>query len=125
MIFGLGSDIVSVGRMQALHARFGARLVRRVLAEGEMGEVAFLPDPGRWLAKRFAAKEAFAKAVGTGLRSPVSLTGIAVTHDARGKPALAFSAELQDWLHARGVAQVHLTLSDERDYALAVVIAER
>ena len=129
MIYGVGSDIVSVQRMGALYARFGARLTRRLLAGVEAEEMvaalAAVADPGRWLAKRFAAKEAFAKAVGTGLRAPVSLTGIAVAHDPQGKPALVFAAELQDWLRARGVAQVHLSLSDERDYAIAMVIAER
>lgn len=125
MILGVGSDIVSIARVRALHGRYGARLLRHILTEQEHAEWPGAGDPGRWLAKRFAAKEAFSKALGTGLRAPVSLRSIAVTHDTLGKPGLVFGVALQDWLTVQGVTRVHLSLSDEAAYALAFVVTER
>ena len=76
------------------------------------------------MAKRFAAKEAFAKAVGTGIREPVSLRFIGVAHDGLGKPVFACAPELAAWLAARGIARVHLSLSDEREQVVAFALAE-
>ncbi len=123
MIAGVGTDIVQIARMERLWRQHGERLVRHVLAPGE------LPDPppqdmGRFLAKRFAAKEAFAKAAGTGLRTPVSLSSLSVVHDGLGRPSFAFAAPLQEWLSQRGVRASHLSVSDERDMAVAFVVLE-
>ena len=82
------------------------------------------PDPARFLAKRFAAKEALGKAFGTGVRDPVLLPAIAVSHDDLGKPAFAFSPELAAHLAVRGLV-AHLSVSDEQDYAVAFVILEK
>lgn len=124
MIHGIGTDLVAVARIAAMHARHGERLARRILAESEWPEYAASATPERLLAKRFAAKEALAKALGTGLRAPVTLGNIAVRHDALGRPAYAVTAPLADWLRARGVGRLYLSLSDERDHALAFAIAE-
>ncbi len=124
MILGIGTDIVAIERLRAMHERHGARLADRLLAAGEQADYARAAEPARLLAKRFAAKEALAKALGTGLRAPVSLAGMAVVHDALGRPGFNFVAELADWLAARGIARVHLSLSDERDYAVGFVIVE-
>lgn len=124
MIQGIGTDIVEVARMSALHERHGARLAQRLLTLAEQSDYDRATDKGRLLAKRFAAKEALAKALGTGLRAPVSLANMGVTHDALGRPVFAFSPDLRAWLAARRIARVHLSLSDEQHYALGFVIVE-
>lgn len=124
MIRGIGTDIVEVARMSALHDRHGARLAHRLLTTGEWSDYDRATDKARLLAKRFAAKEALAKALGTGLRAPVSLANMGVTHDPLGRPAFAFDPDLRAWLTARRIVRVHLSLSDEQHYALGFVIVE-
>jgi holo-[acyl-carrier protein] synthase len=125
MIHGIGVDLVLVQRVRDLHARHGDRLARRILAPEEMAEYAGASDRDRFLAKRFAAKEAFAKAVGTGLRAPVSLSGIRVGHDDLGRPDFRCTPELSAWLAARRIAQVHLSISDEKEHVVAFAVAEQ
>ena len=124
MIFGIGTDIVELARIEELYARHGARFAQRVLSVSELPELASHPDPARLLAKRYAAKEAFAKAVGTGLRHPVSLSRISVTHDGLGKPVLRFDALLHDHLSQLRVSGHHLSISDERGMVVAFVVLE-
>ena len=124
MIYGIGTDMVAVPRMARLLERHGERAVQRILAPQEWAEFARKSDGARFLAKRFAAKEALAKAAGTGLRSPVALSNIRVQHTPLGQPELAFATELQTWLAERGVARAHLSISDESDYVIAFVILE-
>lgn len=124
MIHGVGTDLVAIGRMQALWQRHGARALERLLAPDERDDCRASREPGRFLAKRFAAKEALGKALGTGIRAPVLLTAIAVTHDALGKPVFSFGAELAQWIAARGLV-CHLSMSDEAEYALAFVVVEK
>jgi holo-[acyl-carrier protein] synthase len=124
VIQGIGTDIVEVARMSALHARHGARLAQRLLAAQERSDYDRATDKARLLAKRFAAKEALAKALGTGLRAPVRLANMGVSHDALGRPVFAFAPDLRSWLEGRRVSRVHLSLSDERHYAVAFVIVE-
>lgn len=125
MIYGIGTDVVAVARIERLLLRYGERFVARVLSRSEQPGFAETPRPTAFLAKRFAAKEAFAKALGTGLRAPVTLAGIAITHDEQGRPTLAFGDELLQLLQARGIAHWHLSISDERDYACAFVVLEQ
>lgn len=124
MILGIGTDIVALARIEALHQQYGERFARRVLSESEMDEFAAHSSPARLLMKRFAAKEALAKATGSGMRFPVSLLQISVTHDALGKPAFAFGTELAAHLDKLGVRRHHLSISDERDVAVAFVVLE-
>ncbi len=124
MIYGVGTDIVAVARMAEFWRRHGERGIDRVLAPSEKAECLAARHPERFLAKRFAAKEALGKALGTGIRAPVLLTAIAVTHDELGKPVFSLTAELAAYLAARNLA-AHLSLSDERDHALAFVIVEK
>lgn len=124
MIRGIGTDIVDVVRMSALHGRYGLKLAQRLLTAVERADYDRAAEPARLLAKRFAAKEALAKALGTGLRAPVSLANMTVTHDPLGRPAFTFAPALQAWLAARRIVRVHLSLSDEQHYALAFVIVE-
>ena len=78
----------------------------------------------RFLAKRFAAKEAFSKALGTGLRDPATFQNIAVAHDDLGKPMLVLASELQDFLQSRQITKMHISISDERNLATAFVVLE-
>ena len=125
MIFGIGTDIVAVKRMDDLHARYGGKLAERVLAPEEWGDYAEATNKEHFLAKRFAAKEAFSKAVGTGMRSPVSFTTISVVHDKQGKPGFVYSPELGAWIKSHGIKTAHLSLSDEQEYVVAFVVAEQ
>jgi len=124
MIFGIGTDIVAYSRIKSMHERHGARAAQRMLSAEEMGEYSTAADPARLLMKRFAAKEALAKAAGTGLRHPLALSNISVTHDALGKPAFVFAAELAAYFVAQGIVRHHLSISDERDSAVAFVVLE-
>jgi holo-[acyl-carrier protein] synthase len=125
MIYGIGSDLVTIPRMTAALGRHGMRLAQRLLHVSELADFQQHHEPARFLAKRFAAKEAFAKAVGTGLRPPVLLPAIAVAHDALGKPVFLFSDALAAWLAQHGLTRFHLSLADEREHALAFVVIEQ
>ena len=87
MIAGVGTDIAAVARLGQLYARHGARALEKLLAPGERADFARATDPARFLAKRFAAKEALGKALGIGVSKPATLPNIAVEHDALGKPS--------------------------------------
>ena len=124
MIFGIGTDIVTVARIEAATERHGAAFAARILSESEMSEYMAHAYPARFLSKRFAAKEAFSKATGQGLRHPISLRNISVTHDEMGKPAFQFDEELSAHLKQLGIVRHYLSISDERDTAVAFVILE-
>lgn len=124
MIHGIGTDIVAVKRLQRMWERHGQRIVEKLLAPQEVAEFARAGAKGRFLAKRFAAKEAFCKALGTGVRPPAVLTAIAIGHDELGKPLLAFRGQLAELIENQGFT-VHLSLSDEAEYAIACVLLER
>jgi holo-[acyl-carrier protein] synthase len=124
MIHGIGTDIVAVARLGELHERHGERALDKVLAPEERADCRASADPARFLAKCFAAKEALCKALGTGVRAPALLPAIAVGHDALGKPEFHFGAELETLLASKGL-RAHLSLSDERDYAVAFVVLEK
>ena len=91
MIYGIGTDIVEVARIEASINQFGDDLAKRILAESEFKSYMDSNIKPRFLAKRFAAKEAFSKALGTGLRSPATMQNIAVSHDDLGKPILVLA----------------------------------
>lgn len=124
MIVGIGADVVEVARVGRLLARYGERFARRVLTPVEWTEFQRNPSRQTYLAGRYAAKEAFAKALGTGLRDPVLLSAISVTNDARGKPTLRLGVQLSRLLEARGICAHHVTVSHERSIACAVVVLE-
>ena len=124
MIYGVGTDIVALPRIESLLERYGERFALRILSESEMSEFAKHSFPARLLMKRFAAKVALAKALGTGLRHPVSMSQMTVTHDVQGKPAFAFMPELSEYFKKNGVTRHHLSISDEREMAVAFVILE-
>ncbi|MCK9389406.1 MAG: holo-ACP synthase [Sulfuritalea sp.] len=123
MIFGIGTDIVAVARMADYWQRHGERGLEKMLAPEEREDCRASHDPARFLAKRFAAKEALGKALGTGVRSPVLLPDIAISHDELGKPGFVFAPTLAAHLAERRLV-AHLSISDEQDYAVAFVILE-
>jgi len=124
MIYGIGTDIVEVTRIEHSIAQFGDDFARRILASSEMDSYLASKIKARFLAKRFAAKEAFSKALGTGIRPPVTFQNIAVTHDELGKPILVLANELQTFLDSKNIANMHITISDEKNLAVAFVILE-
>ncbi len=123
MIYGIGTDIVAIARMRDSLARHGERFARRLLHPAELSAFGAAREPERFLAKRFAAKEAFAKALGTGLRPPATLAAIGVGHDELGKPHYIFSEVLAAHLSSLKLVS-HLSISDERDTVVACAILE-
>ena len=124
MIYGVGTDVVEIGRIEKAIERWGERFARKVLVESELKRFSAHRLPASYLAKRFAAKEAFVKALGTGIRLPASWHGVWVANLPSGKPVLEFSAALKKFLKEKGVTQAHVSLSDEKDVAFATVILE-
>jgi holo-[acyl-carrier protein] synthase len=122
MIAGVGTDIVAVARTTQLFERYGERVLAKLLAPAECADCLASASPGRFLAKRFAAKEALGKALGTGVRNPVLLPAIEIAHDGEGRPFFRFDSALAAFVGARSV---HLSISDETEYAVAFVIVEK
>lgn len=125
MIYGIGTDIVAISRIAAVWERHGEAFAQRILAPQEWADFAAASQPARFLAKRFAAKEAFAKALGTGIRAPATWHNIRVTHDELGKPLLDFDPELADLLNHHVIHSHHISISDEKEMAAAFVILEK
>ncbi len=123
MIHGIGTDIVRIERIRASLERHGARFAERVLAPAERDEFAASRDPARILAKRFAAKEAFGKALGTGVAVPATFHALSVAHDALGKPLYRFDGPLSGYMAERRLT-AHLSLTDEADYVVAFAVIE-
>lgn len=124
MIYGIGTDIVEVTRIEHSITQFGDDFAKRILAESEFASYLDSKIKARFLAKRFAAKEAFSKALGTGLRPPATFQNISVAHDDLGKPILKLSNELQAFLHSKHILHMHITISDEKNLAVAFVVLE-
>ena len=129
MILGLGSDLCSIERIQQSIDRFGDRFLHRVFTEAERARAARRPfTAAGTLAKRFAAKEAFAKAVGTGFRAGVFMRDIGVVNAPSGAPTLALTggakARLDAMVPAGHAARVHLTVTDDHPWAQALVVIE-
>ncbi|MGP7795827.1 holo-ACP synthase [Sphingomonas sp. CLY1604] len=129
MIVGLGSDLCNIERIQASLERFGARFETRVFTDAELARAARRPfTRAGTLAKRFAAKEAFSKAVGTGFKAGVFMKDIGVVNAPSGAPTLALTGGAKERLDAMipdgHVARIHLTLTDDHPWAQAFVIIE-
>jgi holo-[acyl-carrier protein] synthase len=124
VIFGVGTDVVEIGRIEKALERFGERFAQRVLCDSELKRFRTHRQPAAYLAKRFAAKEAFCKALGTGIKAPANWHGVWVINEPSGKPELQFSEPLLKALSSHGILRAHLSLADERGVALATVILE-
>ena len=124
MIIGIGSDIARVGRFEQAMARHGKRFAQRILGSEEQRILASHTQPAAYLAKRFAAKEAFVKALGSGLRHGIQWKDIQVLNDRLGKPYLQLDGLARAHAQKLEINAMHVSLSDEADYALAFVILE-
>ncbi|HSP59097.1 MAG TPA: holo-ACP synthase [Halomonas sp.] len=124
MILGIGTDLARVERFERAQQRHGQRFSQRLLGEVELVQFHARGAPAAFLAKRFAAKEAFVKALGTGLRQGMRWTEVQVQSDALGRPSLHLSGRAHELAEAAGVRAVHLSLSDEADMAVAFVVLE-
>ncbi|MDE1220901.1 holo-ACP synthase [Vibrio aestuarianus] len=123
-IVGLGSDIAEIERIEKALSRSGDAFAERILTPQELAVFTSLKQKGRYLAKRFAAKEAASKALGTGIAHGVSFQNFTISNDQNGKPMLTLSGKAAQLAEVAGVQHIHLTISDERHYAVATVIFE-
>ena len=129
MIYGIGTDICDVRRIRASFERHGERFARKILTDGEMAtwqaRSARWPDRGlRFLATRFSAKEAFSKAIGMGMRMPMTWRLCEVSKLASGKPVIVLHGVLKEWCEARGLSAM-VSVTDETDYAASFVVVEQ
>ncbi len=129
MIFGIGTDICDVRRIAAVLERRGDRFAERVLGTHELEvfhsrRAQFAERGVRYLATRFSAKEAFSKAIGLGMRMPMTWRGCEIVKQRSGKPEIVLHGVLAEWFEARGL-RAHVSVSDETDYAASFVVVER
>lgn len=124
MIVGIGTDLVEIARVELALERHGDRFARKILVPREYERFAAHRKPAAYLAKRFAAKEAFSKAMGTGIRTPVNWQNIGVVNHASGRPYLELSEVLAELVQRRGIRGVHVSITDERGMAAAFVVLE-
>jgi holo-[acyl-carrier protein] synthase len=129
MIFGIGTDICDIRRIRAVLARRGDRFAERVLGSHELAVFAArraaLEERGvRYLATRFSAKEALSKAIGLGMRMPMTWRGCEVVNRSSGKPEIRLNGALAEWFESRGLS-AHVSVTDEADYAASFVVVER
>ena len=124
MIVGIGTDLCDIGRIERALGRFGERFAERILVTSELQRFRRHRKGAAYLAKRFAAKEAFSKALGTGIHFPVNWHNVWVENERSGKPSLKFSKPLAALLKRRGIDNVHVSLTDEIGMACAFVVVE-
>lgn len=122
MIIGIGTDVVLVSRIEAVLGRQGERFARRILTADEMQRYLAHSQPARYLAKRYAAKEAILKALGTGLAKGMSWHYMQIDNDAQGAPQVVLSGVALERLQQGGGGRMLLSLSDEREQALAFAV---
>jgi len=124
LIFGIGVDVLEAKRIARVHARFGERFVERLLMPAEAAQLALTQRPNRFLAMRFAAKEAIVKAMGTGFAQGVWIRDVGVVQNKWGKPEVVYSARGDKVRRRLGVGQGHVTLTDEAGLIVAVAVLE-
>ena len=125
MIFGIGTDIVNIRRINEMKSL--QSFAEKILSDKELTFYDEIKEEKKimYLSKQFAAKEAFSKAVGTGISGKVNFRAISILRDSNGKPFFDFDDALKKLLSDLGIIQSHVSLSDERDYAIAYVILEK
>ena len=129
MIHGIGTDIIRISRVEAALARNGERFAEKILGPDEVEKYgrrkADVEARGiRYLATRFAAKEAFSKALGLGMRMPMTWHAMQVLNDSSGKPIAVVSGALKEWMEQQGLSAM-VSITDEAEYAVAFVIVEK
>ena len=129
MIYGIGTDICDVRRIRASVERHGERFAQKILSDAELvtwrSRSARWPERGlRYLATRFSAKEAFSKAIGLGMRMPMSWRLCEVSKLPSGQPVIVLHGDLKTWFEGQGL-RAHVTVTDETDYAASFVVVEK
>ena len=124
MLAGIGVDIVEIDRFRGMIDRFGDRIAQSLLTPRELEQFYQRNQSARFLATRFAAKEAASKAMGTGIAQGVGFHAIEVSNDANGKPELLFHDKARALLQQQKIDRWMLSLSDEKHYAVAMVVLE-
>ncbi len=129
MIYGIGTDICDIRRLEATFGRQGERFVQKVLSEDEIAVWRRRSERNaqrglRFLATRFSAKEAFSKAIGLGMRMPMTWRRCEIANLPSGKPVIVLHGDLKTWFEAQGL-RAHVTVTDETDYAASFVVVER
>ena len=129
MIYGIGTDVCDVRRMRASLERHGERFAAKVLSNQEFKtwqtRSARWPERGvRYLATRFSAKESFSKAIGMGMRMPMTWKLCEIANERSGKPVIVLHGALKEWFEAQGL-QAHISVTDESEYAASFCVVER
>jgi holo-[acyl-carrier protein] synthase len=125
MIYGIGTDILRTDRVAKVYERFGERFRQRLLMDAELEQFAWSKNPVRFLAMRFAAKEAIVKAMGTGFANGMWIRDAGVVSNRLGKPEVIFSARGRKLCDEFGIGSGHVTLTDEAGLIVAVAVLER
>ncbi len=125
MIYGIGIDLIEITRIEQAITRSGQRFLERLYTAAEQAYCCTKASPYPYYAARFAAKEAFLKALGTGLREHMRWRDIEVYHEALNKPALRLYGYLREHCTAQGITRMHLSLSHSMSHAIAQVLLER
>ncbi len=125
MIYGIGIDLVKIGRIERVIQRWGERFVNRVFTADEAHFCNRKVSPPSAFALRFAAKEAFSKAIGLGIRKGIKWSDVEVFNYPSGKPGLKLHGRSLEIVAKKGITGIHLSLSDEREYGVAMVVLER
>lgn len=124
MIYGIGVDLLRVERMAETHARYGERLERRMLHPAEREALRSARNPANFLAKCFAAKEAFVKAMGTGFNG-IAMQEVGLVRNALGRPSYIFAERLQAQMEAEAIVASHVSLTDDDGFVCAMAVLER
>ena len=129
MIYGIGTDVCDIRRIRASVERHGERFAQKILSDHEMTvwkqRSRRWPERGlRYLATRFSAKESFSKAIGLGMRMPMTWRHCQVLNIESGKPVIVLHGELKTWFAAQGLT-AHITVTDETDYAASFCVVEK
>ena len=129
MVYGIGTDICDVRRIRQSLDRHGERFAAKILSDAEMQtwrqRSARWPERGvRYVATRFSAKEAFSKAIGMGMRMPMTWRSCEIAKEASGKPCIVLHGALKEWFDARRLS-AHVSVTDETDYAASFVVVEQ
>ena len=125
MIFGIGTDVVQIQRIERLHQKYGEHFVQRLLMPAELDAFRAQSRAGRFLAMRFAAKEAIVKAMGTGFRHGLWIRDVGVAANEFGRPDIIWSERGQQMRERLGIGEGHITLTDEAGLVVAVAILMR
>ncbi len=123
-ILGVGTDICQIDRVEGSVSRLGDAFAKRILTDAELVQYHARTQPHRFLAKRFAAKEAASKALGTGIAAGVSFQHFEISNDEKGKPLLSLYGKALQLFESMEGRSIHLSISDEKHYAVATVIFE-